>query len=670
VTFAAAVRVLLGIPLLVPLLEDRGFLSPSIAPKVFLLRLASLAALALLPWAAPRAGPGGPRFPSWVTLGGAAFLLSAAASSLAGVDPGRSLWDTPERMMGLYTLLCGAAWYAAAVHAVRGWGEWRPLLFTAVAAGAAAGLLGTVQAVVPGMLPEFPGARPTSTLGHGTFLGTTALATVFLAAILRAQASSRAEVVLARLGIGAGVAGVLVSQSRGALAGLAAGAAALALVRIVLAPRGGATRRKWIAGLAVSACAGAAVLALGLSDLAREAPAWRRMATINPSDPSFAPRRAAITAAFQAARDRPLLGWGPCNFAYAFDAHYPAGFSRFGSAESSFDHAHTVPLNVLAVQGFPGMAAWLLLHGVTLLWLWRAAERGWIDARTAAAAVGFLAARFVVDLTVFDDPSALVHRVLFLALVASVAAPPREPPLEEGAPPPPPRWRRPAAAAAGVLLAVVAWHGDLRPAAANRGVASAIAAVAAGDPGAVERVRRALEPPVAGGDALRTVFGWTVTLWLPSLRKGGRTGEAGILARGAFEELGRAGEAHPRDIHPPLYRAALLLRDPGLRADPAAAAAVEEELERVALHAARRPEVKIALSDLRAYRGDAAGALQAAASVVALDPTNGAGWLRMACLIDAGGDRAAAKRTLERGVARGAWFTTEDAARAREILGR
>ena len=678
------VAALLALPLLLlPLVRSDAFPYRDVGPRVFLLRASALAALAALAWWRIRAGgapgigrapsgsptPAAESFrPSWIALAGAAFLLSAAASTIGGVDRSRSLWDSPERMMGLWTLACAGAWYAAAVLAVRGWERWRVLLALAASAGGVACVVGVVEALVP-LLSGETGGRAAGPLGHPTLLGTTALSTAFLWAILLSRAQQGRERAAAWIGIGTGVAAVVASQSRAAFLGLAAGAVAYAIVRAVLAPRGGPERRRWIAAAAAPVALAAAVVLLGRGPAGDAVPLLRRFSEIDPTGPAFEARRGAIRVAFVAAKERPILGWGPCNFAYAHAAWRPPVRATRGTDEVAFDHPHNAPLHAMATQGFPGMALWLLLHGAALLWLWRGVERGRFSPTTAAAAVGFLAARFSADLAGFDDAPALLQRVLFLAFVASEAA---DPPAEAEAGTVAhagvsPGLRIAAAAAAALVPLAAAWRWDARPAVSHVATARAMEAAGRGDPAAADLASAAFAGEPAGAGGLRLLYGWFVLRSLPALSQQGKEDAARTLAHSAFDELGRAGAAHPLAVHPPIYRAALLALDADLRADPARPAAVEAELAAVARTAPRNPDLKGALSDLRTLRGDLPGALVAAAAMVADDPANGGAWLRLATLQDATGNRAGARRTI--GLAREAHahFTEPEMERVRRL---
>lgn len=74
--------------------------------------------------------------------------------------------------------------------------------------------------------------------------------------------------------------------------------------------------------------------------------------------------------------DRPLLGWGPENFNYAFEAHFDSRiFEEENLAEIWFERAHNVFLDTLVTHGIVGFTAFSLLTLVYLVVIYRARKR-------------------------------------------------------------------------------------------------------------------------------------------------------------------------------------------------------------------------------------------------------------------------------------------------------
>jgi hypothetical protein len=231
-------------------------------------------------------------------------------------------------------------------------------------------VLGIVQHFRPELLPaanSYPG-RALGPFGQPNRMGGYIVASIPLALALAFGAQDRAlktGLMVATFGL---VFCLVVTYSRGAWLGLAAGllTLALALVRWPdLMPRPLA--------LAVSiACVAIPVLTLLPSIISRvasrpsAAPAWNL-----PIDPeregSGAMRRAIWSGALDAAMHRPVLGYGIGAFREAFDRRKSPTMKQLeGEGGRTADQAHNHYLGILAERGALGLAAFAVLTALTL----------------------------------------------------------------------------------------------------------------------------------------------------------------------------------------------------------------------------------------------------------------------------------------------------------------
>ena len=103
---------------------------------------------------------------------------------------------------------------------------------------------------------------------------------------------------------------------------------------------------------------------------------------------------------------RPLVGYGPDTAAIVYTAAYPPELARIEDPSAIWDRAHNETLDLLAMQGWLGLAASAVL-GVACarrgLVLWRAAtvpiERAWAAAPLAALAAHVVETQFAFTLT-------------------------------------------------------------------------------------------------------------------------------------------------------------------------------------------------------------------------------------------------------------------------------
>lgn len=300
-----------------------------------------------------------------------ALFLAAALSAAFSVD-------RPVSLLGhhgfySYGLLAGLVYLALYFAASRGLGGGTPFFRAVAVSSGLCALLGALQwaglPVTMALEKALPEGRVYSTLGSPVYLGAVlALALPLCAGLWAGTGRDRA------LGLFSGAfcaAGLLLTQSRSAWLGAAAGLAAWGW----LSGRWDGRRFLWpAAGLA------ALLLALGL---------WSRA-----SGAADSARVQLWKTAVAVAVRRPLVGAGVGAFENAFRRERSEDFVRILGGKSSQAGAHNDVLELAATTGLLGLAAYLWV-----LWGAVGAARGALaDPGTradAAAAAGGLAALFV-----------------------------------------------------------------------------------------------------------------------------------------------------------------------------------------------------------------------------------------------------------------------------------
>ena len=206
------------------------------------------------------------------------------------------------------------------------------------------------------------------------------------------------------------------TQTRGALFGL--GGAVFFLFVVYLLTGANLTIRL--------ICAGAMVLVLLVpiavvinrrSSFVQSHPTLIRYSTLSLNDPSAENRLMAWKASGQAILDRPLLGWGPENFRYAFERHFPSVIYRSLTEPTWVDRAHNFVMDIGVTTGLSGLASYLALYGLILVLL----IRHWLRTKDVANGL-MLSALFLAYLFqclfTFDTINSDVTRFLILAFVA------------------------------------------------------------------------------------------------------------------------------------------------------------------------------------------------------------------------------------------------------------
>ena len=467
-TVVLALRVLLGLVLLTPLVVGSELVYPFVVGKAVYSR--TLIAVAFAAWAALALARPAWRPPRSVLLallgvyGGVAVL-----AGVTGVSPQHSVWSYYGRMEGLFDLAHWLAFAVVAASVLRTRRDWAWVLGAALAVGLAIALAALAQVLTPGLLPlpaVAPGSQAYGTLGNAGYLGACLQATAalaaggFVVALLKGRAPlPTAPEVPARPGnrrrthraapvrrprpwwllTAAACAATFVvslwalgrSGSMGGLAGLVTGGAGAALLLAAFTRM----RRPRVAGLAAIAVLATVPLLLGgvlawrsLAGDAGHAPVFGvrlldRITSPYDLEVSMGSRFDNWRAGIDAFAARPVLGWGTGNYLVASGRHVGPDAGRYlvskGTVNEGLDHAHNTLVEEAATKGALGLLAYLALWTWTGLVVVRAARRATGADRVAVACVGWaLAGWFVQSQTLFYSASSWLVHMLLLAYLA------------------------------------------------------------------------------------------------------------------------------------------------------------------------------------------------------------------------------------------------------------
>ena len=460
----------LALVLLTPLVWAPGTLYPVPVGKAVWARTLIAAAFAL--WAVlallrPHWRP--PRSALLALLG--AGLAVAVVSAAFGVSPQHSFWSTYTRMQGIVNAAHWAAFALVLASVMRTGEHWTRLLNANLAVGLAVSLLAIARYALPEAPLPLPGRegywpRIGASAGNPILLGAYLQAVALLAAGFlvrsfcvapveapvtpastsgatragrrRSHRQARKKTAPARPAPGDGwglrlfwaatagcaLAGLSLTGSLGALAGLAAGLGAAGALYARYG-RAQAPRRLGLAGL--GAVVAVALVLAGVLALRGPAPApafdnpmLERATSAERIGYTLGNRLRNWEAGLRAFAERPLLGWGSGNYHVASARHLspPEGRAKVR------DQAHNLLVEEAASRGAAGLAAWVALWGLTALVVVRAARR-LEDPRERALAVfagAALAGWLVQGLTSFYSAESWLQHMLLLAFLARLEA--------------------------------------------------------------------------------------------------------------------------------------------------------------------------------------------------------------------------------------------------------
>ncbi len=412
------VKILIYATFLVPLIViPSSFIFPFIVPKILIFRslvtamLAGYILLLIINWQEYK-----PKL-TILNIVLAAFLLSFAISTFVGTDAYHSFWDNHERMLGLFTIFHYVAYYFVCTAVFKNWKDWQMALRIFLIAGTLVAIIGLLQVGNPYLLLNQGGTRVASTLGNSIYLGGYGLFLSFVAFLL----IIREKYTIWRLAEGfLGLLAVLAmfySGTRGSMLGLVAGVGVL-LVGYVIVLREHPKTRLIIGGIIL-----AGIVLLGIlytyrqTNFVSSIPAVGRSLNTSLTSLKNSPRWIAWEIAIDSFKQRPIFGWGPNNFFYAFNDNYNPRSLEFGYGETWFDNAHNIIVNTLAVQGIFGLVVYLSIFVLSILVLWKTFYHQGINKHLVVAGAAFLVAHLVQNVTVFENPTSYLYFMFWLAMI-------------------------------------------------------------------------------------------------------------------------------------------------------------------------------------------------------------------------------------------------------------
>ncbi|MDP3001285.1 MAG: O-antigen ligase family protein [Bryobacterales bacterium] len=284
-------------------------------------------------------------------------------------------------------------------------------------------------------VPSWKAIRPPGTLGHAVYMANYLVPLLFTSFAVARTGRTRFVRIAGAVGCWSSVAGILLSGTRAAMLGAAAGGLTLAVLegRRVFSRRG----RRWVlSGLVLTALVASWAATPSGAGVRNRIQEWVR-------DAGGGQRLWLWRDCFRMFEERPLLGFGPDTFA----REYP----RFQSVDIATaypgvyrESPHNLLLDVLLSQGLLGLVP---LAALACAWVcafrrWGEPERLWRAGLVSALTAGLVANQFAS----FSAPTALCFCVVAVALVCS----------EDGQPRPAPPPVSKARIAVSLLLALIA----------------------------------------------------------------------------------------------------------------------------------------------------------------------------------------------------------------------
>ncbi len=346
----------------------------------------------------------------------ALFLLSLTVSTFLGFDWYRSLWDTQERMLGLSTLVFYFIFFFVIKYIFNSWKEWRDAFVVFGGVGIIVSLIGIIQKINLNFLFNRGAVRVVSTLGNPIYLGGLGLFLLFAGLLFFFKEKGWVKWYFAGVSF-LGFASIITSGTRGSLLGMLAGFVFISVFYIVLKQGQQKTRNIILGILILGSVMGIGLLTFKDTSLVKSVSTLDRIAHTSPFEGTARTRILAWEVAVEGWKEKPLIGWGPNNYYYAFNKYYNPEFLTFGFQETWFDNAHSVLFNTLATQGVFGLLSYLLIFGASGFCLWKVYKRNEEEVFIFLFGSGFLIAHFVHNMFVFENVTSYIYFFFFLGFL-------------------------------------------------------------------------------------------------------------------------------------------------------------------------------------------------------------------------------------------------------------
>ncbi|MDO8626771.1 MAG: O-antigen ligase family protein [Candidatus Magasanikbacteria bacterium] len=653
----------------VPLLVlPSSFIFPFIVPKILLFRSLSIlmfGAYLLLCVSNPRQYL--PRLsPVLVALG--LFILSFSISTFAGVDAYHSFWDNHERMLGLFTILHYFIYFLVITAIFRSWSEWRQLFWVFLIAGSAVMFVGMLQVGNADLLLNQGSDRVASTLGNPIYVGGYGLFLAFVAALLIAKERQLAwRLAAAFFGIFA-LLGMFYSGTRGSMLGFIAGLFSSLIIYGIFSKTN--FKARLASGLVLASLLVLVSFAYNWrhTTFVQNIPAVGRAVNTSLSSVKSSPRWVAWAIAWESFVERPVFGWGPNNFFYAFNKHYNPRSLEFGYGETWFDNAHNIIMNTLSVQGGLGLVTYLGIFAMAVGVLLRQYRRGAVELNIVLFGSAFLVAHLVQNITVFENPTSYLYFMVWLAFVnrfttasadqSALRAPFVSRPISKSA-----------LGATALVLILWIYVFNVQPARANSLALKTLRAISQDPVGSSNQIKAALAFNSPHIDDVRNDIGRIILNAVPDVSQKFGSDKAKELMDLLEPALLENTRLHPGDIRVYMLLGQLYRFRATLDRDPQEVMRAITVYEQALVHSPRRQQLVYSLAELYGMIGNNKKAVELIEQSIVDNPKIAEGYIRLAYLYSTAKQPAEAAKIIATAKERGVVFNSSEAAAATQILG-
>ncbi len=340
-----------------------------------------------------------------------AYTLVLILTSITGISSWQSFWGTSDRSLGVFSILHILTAYFIFLAALQGENLRRRMILFAILIGLGAAILGVFEYFRTG------GSRVMGLFGNPILFANYLLFPLFLVLIFFNRKVFWKRFIFLAIFITI-LFSFFFAQSRGALAGAIAGGIFAMAIIVWNSPNKRMSVFLKIAGIISVAIILIFILAKSGNHTARSL--MGRFTQISLKDASSDQRFRLSVVAFKAAEERPIFGWGPENFDYAFDRNYDPVLLKYGVSETWVDRSHNTYLDMLVMNGILGFASYILIFIAAFITLYRSVIKKIRNEYEAGMLGALIIAYGVANFFAFDSLPSFIY---FMFILASISAP-------------------------------------------------------------------------------------------------------------------------------------------------------------------------------------------------------------------------------------------------------
>jgi len=590
------------------------------------------------------------------------FLLSFIISTFTGVDSYHSFWDNHERMLGLFTLLHYFAFYFICAGVLKDWKDWKWAGRVFLLGGFLVMFIAWLQTQNTELLLNMGASRVSSTLGNPIYVGGYGLFLTFLSVLLFVREKNTLWKIFYGIVGFFGFMGMFWSGTRGSMLGLVAGAA-FALIGYIIVLKNYPKMRYSLIGLLILGVIGISLLyTFKKSEFVFNLPAIGRAVNTSLDDIKASPRWIAWEISIKSWKEKPIFGWGPNNYFFAFNKHYNPRSLDFGYAETWFDNAHNIIMNTLAVQGAFGLLVYLSVFVVAIVSLIVDYKKKKLDYHFMIIGGAFLVAHLVGNVTVFENPTSYLYFMFWLALIASmsnsgqnntnekpVAAPSSDKKIGNGS-----------IITLAVICFIFIFIFNIQPARANKKTLAALRALSQDPTSGALVAKEVLNFSSPHIDDIRSDIGRSISQYLTSNWQKIDKNKANELLTLVTDNLEKNLVLHPLDVRNHLTLAQVYLLGASINNNGMYTLKAEQVLKSAMIGSPKRQQIVYMLTGVEFQLGKMNEAEKLLEQVIMDNPRIGESYWRLAYSYKLAGKEAQVQEVIKMAEDRGVKFTEQE----------